>query len=214
MPGMALIRTKWPLLLVTGKPVTEEQADDILLRTSAGYWHTNDRQWRADVSRILGVPLDDHGDFGWRDLAAWRKSIGALDLHHLSNGRIMSSWIGGPKGWCDWDGRIGCGNWNIGKWPEVAEIEEDLAAISAAWPFLDMRVQLIDDEGDGQLCGEWRVWDGQWTETEPGPRIDEPDLNVEAAAISLIFASSGRERGVSPDRLAAAWARVRPQPAS
>lgn len=206
---MARICTKWPHLLVAGQPVTEAQADDILLRTMGGYWFTNDRGWRRQVAAILGVPLDKHDDFDWRAVKAWCDDVASPDLNHLGNDRVMSSWIGGPKGWCDWDGTIGCGNYNIGKWPAIEEVEEDLAAIAAAWPFLDMRIQLVDDEeGDGPLCGEWRVWDGQWMETEPGPRIDAPALDVEAAALSLAF-GLGVERGVSPERLASAWARVK-----
>jgi hypothetical protein len=206
---MSQINTKWPLLLVQGKPVTPEQADNILLRSTGAYWFTNDRAWAAQVAGILGLDFDRDafGGISHVSVTAWLKSVGAVDLDYLTNARIMSSWIGGPKGWCDWDGRIGCGNWNIGKWPAVEEIEEDLTAIAAAWPFLDMRVQLVDDEGDGTLCGEWRVWDGRMMETEPGPLIREPALDVEAAAMGLML-GYGRERGVSPERLASAYARL------
>lgn len=42
--------TKWPRLLVTGTPVTEEQANEILVRT-ANLWLLpgNDRDWTATV---------------------------------------------------------------------------------------------------------------------------------------------------------------------
>lgn len=203
---MALITTKWPLLLVTGKPVTPEQADDILIRSCGGYFHTNDRAWEQTVAAILGIETDACG-LDWKSADAWYKSVGGIELHYLANGRIASSWIGGPKGWCDWDGTIGCGNWNIGKWPDVPEVEEDLTAIAAAWPFLEMRVQLVEDEGEGALCGEWLVSGGNAIETEPGPRIDEANLDVEGAVMGLF--SPGRERGVSPERLASAVARVK-----
>jgi hypothetical protein len=206
---MARITTKWPLLLVQGKPVTTGQADDILLRTCGAVFTGNDHAWELQIAGILGVgvragaPCIDHDS-----AAAWYKRIGGLDLHYLGNRRIYSAWVGGPKGWCDWDGQIGCGNYNIGKWPGVSGVESDLAAIAAAFPYLDMRVQLAEDEGDGSLCGEWRVWNGQMMETEPGGVIQAPPLDVTIAAAGLAFGAPGRERGVSPERLARASARV------
>jgi hypothetical protein len=213
---VALIGSKWPLLLVTGKPVTPEQADDILLRSNGPYFTTNDRAWERQLAGILGIEMTtrtygngggEYLDMSWQASAEWFKRIGGVELHYIGNRRIVSSWIGGPKGWCDWDGRIGCGNWNIGKWPSVPEVEEDLTAIAAAWPFLDMRVQLVEDEGDGSLCGEWRVLEGKSMETEPGPRITEADFDMAGAVAGILF-GQGRERGVSPERLASAYARV------
>jgi hypothetical protein len=205
---MAQINSKWPLLLVTGKPVTEEQADDILLRSDSQWLQGNDRAWQEQVGAILGIEMGKWAGLDFASAEKWRAGINAVSLQYLGNARIMSSWIGGPNGWCDWDGRIGCGSWNIGKWPDVEGVEADLAAIAAAWPFLDMRVQLVDGEGEGDLCGEWRVWDGRMMETEPGPLISEPGLDHEAAAFALIY-DPWRERGVTPERLASACARVR-----
>lgn len=203
---MARITSKWPLLLATGKQVTPEQADDILLRTCQ-WLGGNDREWETTVGLVLGIDQDRYG-LDWKSERAWRERIGSVDLHYFGNARIYSPYVGGPHGWCDWDGRIGCGNYNLGKWPAVAEVEEDLAVIAAAWPFLDMRVQLVEDEGDGTLCGEWRVAGGEAMETEPGPRIDQPELDMATSVAAIVFVGSGRERGVTRERLVAAYARV------
>lgn len=56
----------------------------------------------------------------------------------------MSCWIGGTHGWCDWDGTIFANSFNVGKWPTVEEVEKDWQAIAAAFPFLDLRSQLLN----------------------------------------------------------------------
>jgi hypothetical protein len=90
----------------------------------------------------------------------------------------------------------------------VSEVEEDLAAVAATWPFLQMRVQLVDNEGEGDLCGEWAVTGGKAMEVEPGGLIVAPEFDTDAAVLGLVF-GHGRERGVSPERLASAYARIR-----
>jgi hypothetical protein len=201
---MARIDSKWPLLLVAGDPVTEEQADEILLRTT-GYIGGNDKEWLRDVAWVLGIDTATSPPgliWSFPGVDAWYESISGLELHYLENSRIISSYIGGPHGWCDWDGRIGASDYNIGKWPTTRAIEEDLTVIAAAFPYLTMRVQLVEEEGAGDLCGEWLVHNGTMMETEPGPRIPGPGLDVDKAVASLFRA--GRERGVTLERLARA----------
>jgi hypothetical protein len=69
---MARIATKWPLLLVAGKPVTPEQADDILLRSCGGYFTGNDPGMGAADRRNPRDPvphrLPAHGLAGLRRL--------------------------------------------------------------------------------------------------------------------------------------------------
>lgn len=204
---MAIITTKWPALAIVGKSVTSEQADDILLRTWGGYFYSNDDPWMQAVGAIMGIEHKGFRQFDYQSEAACYKRLGGIDLHYLGNERIMAARLGGPFGWCDWDGKIGCNSYNIGKWPSVDEVEEDLRAIAAAWPFLDFRMQLFDGEGEGPLCGEWRVWDGKAMETEPGDAIAQQGFDAPAAVDQLLF-GSGRERGVSPERLRLAYQRV------
>lgn len=148
--------TKWPRLLVVGEPVTERQANEIIIRTTnwSGLF-TNDKTWERGVSAVLtkfGHPGLGHHSTGWSDaVVAWQERIGALDLFYLNNNRIMSAWYGGPHGWCDWNGDIGCTTWNIGKWPSNLEVSEDWRAIAAAFPYLELRAQCVDDEGSVTL---------------------------------------------------------------
>lgn len=210
--------TKWPRLIVIGDPVTREQANDILIRTNEwSYFFSNDPVWERAVEAAaavcLGRPVEpDHQGGGdpvtrsarmrdhWGDLRCWRQRIGVLDLNYLQNAQVMSSLIGGPHGWCDWDGRIGCSNYNIGKWPSEDEVSEDLTAIAKAWPFLRMHVQLIANEGEGQLVATWAVQGGKAHLVEPiGVMADLQD-DVEGM-VAALFTQPHRERGVSIERL-------------
>ena len=210
--------TKWPRLLVTGEPVTREQANQILIRTDDWYMTVNDRAWEDVVNQIAreyGMPKEPQRGSNiavWTDhyqaVSAWRNALGILELDYLDNRRIASSWIGGPHGWCDWDGRIGCSNYNIGKWPSVEEVTEDWTAIAAAFPYLDLHAQLVTDEGEGEVAATWAVRDGKAALVEPVGRIAEiPADDVEAMVFGLLYTES-RERGVSIERLREALAQV------
>jgi hypothetical protein len=215
-----MIRTKWPRLLVTGNPVTEEQADHILIRTAYPHPFSNDHGWEATVAKVyaefgmpteLGFTAPPAERHRWYDDAeAWRKSVGVLDLSYLHNHRIMSAWFGGPYGWCDWSGAVGCSTWNIGKWPSTEEVTADWSMIAEAFPYLDLIAQLVEDEGEGELCGQWRVQGGAVTyDDNSTDRIAEPQELDEATVMSFArVPPSVRERGVTVDRLRQALARV------
>lgn len=212
------IQTKWPRLIVVGQPVTEQQASEILVRTNEWWWlSSNDRDWNRQVQRIAA-------EYGWpveaepgteaaqnrsRAMRAWYERLGILSLSYCGNSRVMSSWIGGAHGWCDWSGRIGTTEYNIGKWPSDEEVTDEWREIAAAFPYLDLTAQCVDDEGEGQLCAQWRVRGGQ-VEYEPNPTepvsaLVEPDISGWVAG--LVFGGRS-ERGVTSDRLREALAQV------
>lgn len=196
--------TKWPLLLVKGEPVTEQQANEILVRTISPWGlSVNDQDWNRTTGRILGITVDKHGSHDYQSTKAVSERLGVLDLEYLYTSRIASAWIGGPKGWCDWDGRIGCNNYNIGKWPSEESVTDDWATIAAAFPYLVLTAQLVTDEGEGELVAEWRVQCGTVAQREPGKQI-----RLMAEPSFAGFFMGGRERGVSPDRLEVAVAQV------
>jgi len=218
------IHTKWPRLIVVGEPVTEQQANEILIRTCvASYLTVNERAWNEVVARAMGLPEGD--DFPPRELEgdarmAWVKErwaavdkrcaeLGILPLEYLATSRISSSWIGGPKGWCDWDGTIGCSNYNIGKWPSTEEVTKEWQAIAAAFPYLRLDAQVVDDEGEGEIADQWHVADGIAELVEVGEPLRHQD-QPEFLALSRI----GWERGVSIERLREAVAQVAPPEAS
>ncbi len=217
-----MIGSKWPLLLVVGESVTEEQASEILIRTN--HWqslHANDKRWLVQVQQVtadFGYPVEPEHVHGgdaddrlavlkaqWEAMDDWCVKVGVLELEYLLNDRVMSSWIGGPHGWCDWSGRIGTSNYNIGKWPTTEEVTEEWRSIAEAFPYLTLTAQCIEDEGAGRLCGEWRVHNGTVR------YIDEPTERIAAQEhlpIGQVLRSvlmPGGERGVSLERLRAAF---------
>lgn len=209
--------TKWPRLIVVPEkpePVTRKQANEILLRTNGPYFSTNDRAWEKAVADVLGIGMIrreaggySYWDMSWQAAGEWYQSIGGLALYHLTNSRIVSAWIGGPHGWLDWDGAIGCSTWNIGKWPTAKEVTEDWQAIAAAFPYLDLHAQVITDEGEGEVAAQWRVADGAAALVEPVRRFEPRELG-ELDVLMRIVGRNG-ERGVGLERLKEATAQLR-----
>lgn len=198
--------TKWPRLLVTGNPVTKEQANEILIRTQCWVPFTNDMAWEQELADILAAhngPTRSRS-WGWDGIREWKTRIQALNLGYLHNDHIASAWWGGPHGWCDWNGTIGCTTWNIGKWPTVEEVTDDWQNIAAAWPFLHLRAQLVPDEGDaGAPAVEWLVADGR-VETIPDPTV----LIAQPTSPGVRPWTPDLERGVSAERLRQAITQV------
>jgi hypothetical protein len=207
-----MINTKWPRLLVVGESVTEEQADEILIRTNGWWWiGGNDGAFSEaveDVAAEFGYPPEpdltaptEQRTGRWKNLQEWRKSLGILELEYLTNDRIQSSWIGGPHGWCDWDGSIGCSTHNIGKWPSAEDVTEEWQRIAEAFPYLDLTAQCVEDEGEGRIADEWRVVNGSVTHTDEPPQ----QLRTIREAPFIALFSSAYERGVTVERLRQAF---------
>ncbi len=196
--------TKWPRLLVVGDPIAERQASEVILRTTDwSYLFCNDTAWTRAVAQVAGLQLDGRDHPIRESLNALRQRVGFLDLDYLKNQRVVSTWIGGPHGWCDWDGRVGADTYNIGKWPDADTVTREWRLIASAFPFLRLRAQLVTHEGTGEPAVEWALADGHVDQREPDglltrPR-DIPERDV-LAALSL-----GGGRGVGLTRLAAAF---------
>lgn len=143
---------KWPALIVHGKPVTPDQAIEILFRTNDRWWSTNDREFINDLKAIFADDLDTRFDSHFLNLkhGVYDEKWGNLNLEYLANSRICSSWIGGTHGWCDWNGQIFSNNYNIGKWPQAEEVLAEWEAIAKAFPYLSLRSQLLN----GETCEE------------------------------------------------------------
>jgi hypothetical protein len=162
---------KWPGLLVKGEKVTEEQAAEIILRTSGGYISCNDHGFSNSVQCLIyDVQNNEEPDYydkvnglireklglekdspeAWSKIWEYRDNrnseIGILETVYLNNDQICSSWIGGPHGWCNWDGTISACNYNIGKWPDVESVYNEWVEIAKAFPFLDLKCQLLNHE--------------------------------------------------------------------
>jgi hypothetical protein len=194
--------TKWPRLLIEGDPVTPKQAAEIIFRTTGwDYIHGNDRGFTDQVCEVVGLPPGKHGWPEWEDVQAFQQRHQILSVEYLHNSRIASSWIGGPHGWCSWEGFIGCSNYNIGKWPSTEEMQADLDKIAQAFPYLRMTVQLVPDEGMSRtpLC-QWDVREGTAALVEPAGLLTPP---TEAP---MTFLNRFGERGITIGDLREKWA--------
>lgn len=204
--------SKWPRLLVIGQPVTEQQANEIIIRTTTWrYLFTNDKEWATAIHRAAGITMRDNNC--WPDMEAANAFVAdmcVLPLEYLANHRIVSPHIIGPHGWCDWDGTIACWDYNIGKWPTIETVWEEWVTIADAFPYLNLTAQLVPREGAApQPVVEFRVFGGRVSVRPSPPRqIHEAGDVSEARVIHRLLAPGG-ERGVTLDRLNTALAQVR-----
>jgi hypothetical protein len=214
---------KWPAFVVVGKPVTKEQAMEILIRTDSLCFSSNDREFDRELKEslfevkieksgfqteddaikdLLGIKEED--PLGWKKLWDYkdkrREEAGALPLVYLGNSQIVSSWIVGPHGWCDWRGNIGCNNYNIGKWPSVERVYEEWELIAKTFPFLELTCQLMGHEaGYGPEDGEdipvieFRIKNGKVKMANPDKAIKNTHFGTED--IMERFGNPRAERG-------------------
>jgi hypothetical protein len=173
---------KWPGMLVVGEKVTREQAEEIIVRTSDLYFWCNEHEFVAQLYEVLGISLQEgFNSFPEdEDLRRVQEELGVITtLHYLGTRRIVSAWIGGPHGWCDWEGNIGSRNYNLGKWPSPSSVFEDWEKIAAAFPFPSLRCQLLDKEiGEDPphaALVEYVVSEGRVEVIEPGELLTTPE---------------------------------------
>ena len=210
---------KWPGLLVVGKTVTREQAMEIIIRTDSLWFTSNDYEFSRELNNYLyDVNIDKSGydkendaiadklgldrNNSWNSIWNYKESkmaeVGQISLNYLDNDRIISSWIGGPKGWCNWSGRILADNFNIGKWPSVQDVYNDWVNIAKAFPFLDLKAQLLsteigDMDNEPEVVVQFNVKDGKVKMTQTKKLLTQPkELDFSSM---LNFGNPHRERG-------------------
>lgn len=217
---------KWPALVVRGKTVTQDQAKEIIIKTSGFTFICNDKEWESKINKIIyGIEESTFGSLDkklcekygikendWNsvwDLKSKLESAYApiRDLNYLSNSRIASSWIGGPHGWCNWNGKIGCSNYNIGKWPSVEEVYNEWVAIAEEFKFLELKCQLMDSEaGENESpkpVVEFEIKNGKVSLYEPGEILDYPAFGTDDVVLRLTNPLA--ERGCSESTLIEAF---------
>lgn len=217
---------KWPGIVVRGKEVDHTLAEEVIIRTDSFLMNGfggNSRTVRAAMREALGFPAQDMISGERNDISRImeaeqkvRDELGVLELGYLTNNRILTSYVGGPCGWMNWDGRVQISGHNIGKWPGVDVVEEEWKRIAAAFPELDLRCQLFDEESGngGNPVVQYNVRAGEvQTITED---LDFMTDNQESSGSDAFLAHilSGRdvvdlEIGISPENLAKAVQRVR-----
>jgi hypothetical protein len=195
--------------------------------------HTNTAWFDREILKVFGMPccfrrLDEAErdpwpkrgkgeDFNRRDHPWWQAfhahekalenlltEMDWIHLEYLHQDQIGTSYIGGPHGWCQWNGGIYTAGHNIGKWPEVEAVYWELRRIAEAFPYLTMDVQLSNKEGcedDGAPVVQFHVEDGMATVVPTAPtflRRGERSLESECRALMM---DPHREVGIRGDKL-------------
>ena len=122
---------KYPYYQLRGKPVTKEQAYDIIAHTDIEF---SCIQYRVCVDKKMDI--DE-----------------ILDIMHFSNNWFSHNQFPFLVGWCHPDGTIGVNS--IGhKYPDYDEILDDLAQIITTFPYLDFVVAFTIWEELSPSCQE------------------------------------------------------------
>ena len=171
---------KWPGCEIRGKSVTVDQAAEIIIRTDDLYISCNDQEWTHILNKEMGVAK---GDYDSVDKA--RDTYHNLELYYFCNDRIASCYIGGPNGWCNWDGTIHLSGKNIGKWPNLEALLEELNLIAKNFTYLDFKCQLFDNEFSEDKKGivEFTVKDGSVTYTEEFTPFETENKDIDYARL-------------------------------
>lgn len=150
---------KWPQCVIWGDVVTEEQALEIIRRTDTFFdgYNGNNREFNEKAYDICKCPqmknydnqnsenrIDGISKY-FSDCDDFKKRWGYIETSYIHNDWISCCWVGGPHGWCHPDGTIGFQN-NIGKWPDVEDVYNDLEILAKEFPFLHMYCTLMDGE--------------------------------------------------------------------
>lgn len=154
--NMEIDLNKWCQVIITGKKITEEQALEIIRRTDSffvGGYGGNDHDFDEQVEKICHIPNYDDNFEDYIELnKAWKEKWNTVFTSFIHNDWISSAYIHGPSGWCHPDGTIGY-FYNIGKYPTIKSVCEDMDVLGKEFPFLDLEVTICEDEEP--LVGEF-----------------------------------------------------------
>ena len=222
---------KWPALEVVGAKVTRAQAEDIILRTTGlSYFSTNSGEACTKLIEIFfdikdatrtgtkypahsiydALPIDE-ADKKLRNTYTRIKSI-AEQLEFLQNHQIVSSFIGGPHGWCNWNGTIGCASFNIGKWPSVEDVLLEWKLIAKTFPYLDLTSRLFSGETceeNNKPLVEFIIKNGKAKAQEPKNATNFQTKSLDTAnLISRLTSGTNAEIGIDLDKVRLMYNRV------
>lgn len=172
---------KWPAMVVIGKKITENQAKEIIIRTSGLFFVSNNHVFvqalyehifkRKSQQQKYHSTICDYYTTEKEYRSVMEKYGILYDIEYLKNGgRVVSSYIGGPHGWCNWDGTIFTNSYNIGKYPSVDRVEKEWKIIARAFPYLNLKCQLWKEEStdpDNIPVIQYNIKNGKVTVVEP-----------------------------------------------
>ena len=171
---------KWPQCIIKGKPVTQEQALEIIRRTDMFFsgFDGNNEEFIKEARRVTHSECMDFYHFdnkkSWEEKQdeedKFKEVWNLLETEYIQNHWISCFRVDGPNGWCHPDGTIEY-HLNVGKWPNVEDIHRDLLDIAQAFPFVEMTVSLMDGEEDycENTVVSFSVKDGHVEFIEPIP---------------------------------------------
>lgn len=202
---------KWPALFIQGQDVSIEQAKDIIFRTDGFLTNasafSNNRLFLKDYAEKAGFDIlndlsekDEEDYLNYHYCGLIKEKIGFIDLEYIHNTWASSSYVLGPYGFCNPDGKIYY-NDNIGKYPDAEDILSDLTKIAAAFPYLVFDAAVMNDESsedDREPVVFFHVEDGKVTYGDENPwggrpwlEEDKPDFV--AQVITHMQSPSGSE---------------------
>lgn len=176
---------KWPHMVVAGKAVTKEQAAEIIIRTTSLWFSSNSKSVERELYKIIDKtfsfkynPKTDGTIFDQEysiknQRNEFLEPYNSLNLGYLGNQRILSCFVGGPHGWINWNGTVGCSSYNIGKWPDAIDVYDDWKTIAEAFPYLNLQCQLMSGESseDTTPLIEYIVKEGKVEVRKPTERL-------------------------------------------
>lgn len=191
---------KWPAFVVAGKPVSKNRAKEIIMRTTDLVWlASNDDEFENQLYSYLGFKgqkekFNPSKFENFEEVVIriekeikpvyYEDDYGESSLEYCANHRVLSSWIGGAHGWIDWDGNVGCSNYNIGKWPNTEDVFKEWQAIATAFPDLELQCQLFNreasenpPEGKEIPLIQFNVKNGEVEAIKPTGVIANPSFN-------------------------------------
>ena len=178
---------KWPQMRVIGKPITSEQAKEIIFKTDdfltdiSRYSGGNKRAFNTAYREAAGLAgRDDVEDIHTMDRFEFqtqlRASLGCLELEYLGNHWASSSFVYGAHGWCHPDGTL-FNRYNVGQWPTEGDLIAEWSRIAETFPFLDLHAMFMSGancEDNTEMVFGLHVVNGKIERyEEPKPEIVE-----------------------------------------
>lgn len=195
------ITNKWSAMIVHGDPVSLTQAAEIIFKTDSHFpnfrYASNDKDYCDMLNALLGVDIESGNPVNYTKMDQFIRKCGVLTgLDYFTNSQITSAYVGGPHGWCHWDGTIFSNSYNIGKWPDVEQVAYEWRYILETFPYLNLTCQLFDGETcEGNIKPIVTFYVG--ADVVRVEDADEPIIDVDSDLPELLdLWNPGRERGL------------------
>lgn len=147
---------KWPQCVINGDKITVTQALEIIRRTDTFFigCDGNNSEFNKKARDICKMPeMENFENYNkyFKAVEKFNQQWGIVSTNYIENSWISCAWCGGYHGWCHPNGTIAFCN-NIGKWPEVEEVYNDLCTLGENFRFLNLTCTLMNGEED--FCDE------------------------------------------------------------